>query len=91
MARFLSELVVEGSDPTVTYMARLPREAEPGLKWAYKTGETNLVGSLVRAATRKSLSAYLSEKVWAPYGMEQDAVWGLDESGREIAGCCVSA
>jgi len=80
-----------GSDPVVTYRARLPREAAPGGKWVYKTGETNLVGSLVRAATGKPLSDYLSEKIWQPLGMEGDAYWMLDSSGGEIAGCCLSA
>jgi CubicO group peptidase (beta-lactamase class C family) len=91
VAKFSSEPSVDGSDPVVTYMARLPREAEPGTKWVYKTGETNLVGSLVRAATGKTLSDYLSEKVWGPVGMEQDAVWMLDLGGGEVAGCCLSA
>lgn len=91
VARFATEPTVNGSDPVVTYMARLPREAAPGTKWVYKTGETNLVGSLVRAATGKTLSDYLSEKLWQPLGMEGDAYWMLDRSGAEIAGCCLSA
>lgn len=91
VARFATEPSVEGSDPVVSYMARLPREAAPGTKWVYKTGETNLVGSLVRAATGKTLSDYLSEKLWQPLGMEGDAYWMLDRSGAEIAGCCLSA
>jgi CubicO group peptidase (beta-lactamase class C family) len=91
VAKFAREPSVNGSDPVVSYMARLPREAEPGAKWVYKTGETNLVGSVVRAAVGKPLSVYLSEKVWRPYGMEQDAIWMTDTSGGEVAGCCISA
>ncbi len=91
VSRFIAEPSTDGSDPTVTYMARLPREAEPGTKWVYKTGETNLVGSLVEAATGKKLAEYLSAKVWSRIGMEQDGSWLLNASGREIAGCCVSA
>jgi CubicO group peptidase (beta-lactamase class C family) len=91
VARFGAEPSVDGSDPVVSYMARLPREAAPGSKWLYKTGETNLVGSLLRAATGKTLSDYLSEKLWQPLGMEADAYWMLDRSGAEIAGCCLSA
>ncbi|MDR7271127.1 CubicO group peptidase (beta-lactamase class C family) [Pelomonas saccharophila] len=91
VARFGSEPSVNGSDPVVTYMARLPREAAPGTQWVYKTGETNLVGSLLRAATGKTLSDYLSEKLWQPLGMEGDAYWMLDSAGAEIAGCCLSA
>ena len=79
-----------GLDSTVSYMRKLPREAAPGAKWVYKTGETNLIGVLVTSATGKSLSAYLSEKIWKPYGMEQDALWMVDERGQEAGGCCLS-
>ena len=79
-----------GLDSTVSYMRRLPREAAPGAKWVYKTGETNLIGVLVTSATGKSLSAYLSEKIWKPYGMEKDALWMIDERGQEAGGCCLS-
>ena len=80
-----------GVDLTVSYMRKLPREAPAGSKWVYKTGETNLIGVLVSSATGKTLSAYLSEKVWKPYGMEQDAAWMLGATNHEISGCCVSA
>ncbi len=80
-----------GSDLTVSYMRRLEREAPPGTKWLYKTGETNLLGVLVSQATGKKLSDYLSEKIWKPWGMEQDAVWMLDSSDHEFGGCCLSA
>ena len=80
-----------GIDLTVSYMRKLKREAPPGTKWVYKTGETNLIGVLVSSATKKPLAQYLSEKVWRPYGMEQDAFWILDATNHEISGCCVSA
>jgi CubicO group peptidase (beta-lactamase class C family) len=80
-----------GVDVTVSYMRTLKREAPAGSTWVYKTGETNLIGVLVSSATKKTLSAYLSEKIWTPYGMEQDAVWMLGSTGHEISGCCVSA
>jgi CubicO group peptidase (beta-lactamase class C family) len=80
-----------GVDVTVSYMRKLPREAAPGAKWVYKTGETNLIGVLVSSATHKNVSAYLSEKVWKPFGMEQDAIWLLGSTGHEISGCCISA
>ncbi len=80
-----------GIDTTVSYMRKLPREAPAGTKWVYKTGETNLIGVLVSAATKKKLSDYLSEKVWKPYGMEQQATWLLGNTGHEISGCCMQA
>lgn len=79
-----------GMNPIVSYMRKLPREAEPGAKFVYKTGETDLAGILVSNAVGKPLSTYLSEKIWAPYGMEQDAIWVNDASGHERGGCCMS-
>lgn len=91
VAQFNLQQPEPGVDITVSYMRKLPREAPAGSKWVYKTGETNLIGVLVSSATGKTLSQYLSEKVWKPYGMEQDAVWMLGPTGHEISGCCLSA
>jgi len=91
VARFNLQKPVPGEDITVSYMKTLPREAPAGSKWVYKTGETNLIGVLVSSATGKTLSDYLSEKVWKPFGMEQDGVWMLGATGHEISGCCMSA
>ncbi len=90
VARMFSIDVPPGMDPTVAYMRTLPRESAPGAKWVYKTGETNLIGVLVANAVKKPLATYLSEKVWQPYGMERDAFWMIDATGREVAGCCLS-
>jgi CubicO group peptidase (beta-lactamase class C family) len=76
----------------VSYMAVLPREFVPGERWVYKTGETDLMGILVARASGKTLAAYLSEKVWKPYGMASDALWLKDEiDGTEAGGSGVSA
>lgn len=79
-----------GVNPVVSYMRRLPREAPPGAKFLYKTGETDLAGILLSNAVGESLSQYLSEKIWQPYGMEKDAVWLEDVAGHERGGCCIS-
>lgn len=91
VARFNEHKAEPGIDVTVSYMRKLPREAPAGTKWVYKTGETNLIGVLVSKATGKKLSDYLSEKVWAPFGMEQDGSWLLGTTGHEISGCCIQA
>ena len=91
VARFNNHQPEEGMDTTVSYMRSLPREAPAGEKWVYKTGETNLIGILVSEATGKPLAEYLSEKIWAPFGMQQDATWLLNNSNNEISGCCIQA
>jgi len=79
-----------GVNPVVSYMRRLPREAAPGTKFVYKTGETDLAGILLSNAVGEPLAQYLSEKIWQPYGMEQDGIWVEDVAGHERGGCCVS-
>jgi len=91
VALFNAHKAEPGVDVTVSYMRKLKREAPPGTKWVYKTGEANLIGVLVSSATKKNLSDYLSEKVWRPFGMEQDASWLLGSTGHEISGCCLQA
>lgn len=91
VALFNEHQASEGEDVTVSYMKTLPREAPAGEKWVYKTGETNLIGVLVSEASGKPLAEYLSEKIWAPYGMQQNATWLLGSTGHEISGCCIQA
>jgi CubicO group peptidase (beta-lactamase class C family) len=90
VAQLFTVVPEKGVDSTVSYMRKLPQEAEPGTKWVYKTGETNLIGVLVTSATGKTLAQYMSEKIWQPYGMEMDAVWMIDDRGQEAGGCCLS-
>lgn len=89
IARFDKDTTVDGMKAIVSYMRRLPAEAEPGKKFNYSTGETHLLGALISSATHQSLSHYLSSKIWIPYGMEQTATWRLDRTGQEMAGCCL--
>ena len=91
VARFNNHKPEEGVDALVSYMRRLPREVPAGTRWHYSTGETNLVGILLTEATKKPLASYLSEKIWAPAGMEHPATWLLNRTGKEISGCCVQA
>jgi CubicO group peptidase (beta-lactamase class C family) len=83
-------MIEPGMNPVVSYMRRLPRAAPPGTRFNYSTGETDLAGVLVSKAVGKPLSQYLSEKIWAPFGMEQDAIWVEDVAGHERGGCCMS-
>jgi CubicO group peptidase (beta-lactamase class C family) len=78
-------------DRFLKLMASRPRVATPGEKFAYSTADASIVGAVVMAATGKSLADYLSEKIWAPFGMEQDGVWMTSASGKETGGICFSA
>ncbi|QLC24037.1 serine hydrolase [Parasphingopyxis algicola] len=80
-----------GVDPVVTYMRTLESEVEPGTRWQYNTGETNLIGVVVANAVGMPLADYLSQKIWSRIGMAQDGEWIVNAGGNEIAGCCISA
>ena len=91
VARFNNHRPEEGVDANVSYLRRLPRAAPAGTRWNYSTGETNLVGIVLARAIKQPLATYLSQKVWIPAGMEQQATWLLSRTGNEISGCCVQA
>jgi CubicO group peptidase (beta-lactamase class C family) len=91
VAQFNNHKPKDGEDAVVSYLRKLPRAVPAGTRWLYSTGETNLVGVLVARATKKTLSDYLSEKIWRPAGMAQQATWILSKTGQEISGCCLQA
>ena len=65
---------------------------QPGKYFSYKSGDTELLSLIVKAATGKTLSDYASEKLWQPMGAEHDALWSLDkEGGVEKAYCCFNS
>lgn len=73
-------------------IAKLPRAAAPGTRFNYSTGETHILGEILRGAIKRPLADYLSDKVWKKYGMEADANWWLESpDGLEVAGSGLSA
>lgn len=65
----------------------LGRAHAPGARWHYNTGDTFLLGAVLRAAVGMPLADYLHRKVWAPCGMEFDAFYTLEsDGGLEIGG-----
>lgn len=90
--RMLDAQINQQPGEILNLMASLDRAAEPGTRWNYSTGETHVVGALVRAATGMPVAEYLSKKIWAPFGMESDASWWLESpGGLEVGGSGLSA
>lgn len=90
--RMLEAQISQQPGAVLDLMASLPRAAEPGTVWNYSTGETQLAGALVQAATGKPVAEYLSEKIWTRMGMEADANWWLQSpDGLEVGGSGLSA
>jgi CubicO group peptidase (beta-lactamase class C family) len=68
-------------------MRSLKAEHRPGSHFNYNSGDTYLLGSLLSAATGKTLADYMSETIWSRLGMEFDAFYTLEsEGGQEIGG-----
>jgi len=91
VAKFNFHQAQDGLPTIVSYMRNLERAHPAGEKWNYSTGETNLIGILVAQATGRELSQYLTEKIWKPFGMSNNASWLLGPDGNEISGCCIQA
>lgn len=90
--RMLELQIAQEPGAILQQMASLSRAAEPGTRWNYSTGETHVVGALVRAATGRPLADYLAEKIWQPMGMESEATWWLESpNGLEVGGSGLSA
>ena len=67
------------------FSASLVREKEPGTYHHYVSIDTQVLGMVLTRATGKSLSQYLSEKIWQPLGMEHQAFWLADDYDMELA------
>jgi CubicO group peptidase (beta-lactamase class C family) len=66
--------------------------SEPGEAFNYLSGDTQLLSLIIARATGKSLSEYMSEKIWSRIGAEHSALWSLDkEEGIEKAYCCFNS
>jgi len=70
--------------------------SEPGAYWYYSSASTQLMGiflerALQKAGAAQNLSEYLSEKIWQPLQMNDDALWHLDDNGMELVFCCLNS
>ncbi len=65
---------------------------EPGKKFNYQSGNSQLLGFIIEKATGKTVSEYTQEKIWKQIGTEHEAYWSLDkENGDEKSFCCIYA
>ncbi|MGQ1890887.1 serine hydrolase domain-containing protein [Thermophagus sp. OGC60D27] len=65
---------------------------QPGIKFNYRSGDTQIVERLLKKVTGMALSDYASLKLWQPLGAENEALWSLDnKNGIEKAYCCFNS
>jgi CubicO group peptidase (beta-lactamase class C family) len=85
-ARMYDAIRQQRAGGIIEVMRGLPRVAEPGAKFQYKTGETHILAEILHAATGRRLSDYLSERIWSRFGMEADGFWCLESAGGQETG-----
>jgi len=66
------------------FAATLEREWEPGTVNHYNSTDTQVLGMLLVAATGRTVTDYMTEKLWGPLGMESDAYWMVDSENMEM-------
>ena len=75
-------------------------EREPNTEFEYSSGSTQVLGVILKRAIQKNnpqsnVSEHLSQSLWQPLGMEQDAIYTLDRAGEdggmERTYCCIFA
>jgi CubicO group peptidase (beta-lactamase class C family) len=75
------------------YCTRLRCKEEPGTKFNYVSGDTQLLGIILQQVLKeKSITQYLDEKIWSKLGMEFSGSWSTDKKdGIEKTFCCINA
>lgn len=65
----------------------------PGKAFIYLSGNTQLLGMVIKKAVGQSLSTYFSENFWQPMEAVEDALWQIDsqKNGMEKAYCCFAS
>ena len=79
----------QGGADTVLEFNR--REAPAGTRFYYASGDSQVLGLVLRNAVSMPLATYLSEKIWQPMGAEANATWLVDKGGYETGYCCINA
>ncbi|MDZ4757791.1 MAG: serine hydrolase [Bacteroidota bacterium] len=65
---------------------------EPGKVFNYQSCNQIFLQQILKKATGKNLSEYLSEKLWKPLHANRDASWSTDKAnGNEKAFCCINS
>ncbi|MBL8362226.1 MAG: serine hydrolase [Rubrivivax sp.] len=74
-------------------VAKLRIEGEPDRAYAYKSGDTQLLGMALERAVGMPLAAYAQSRLWQPLGAAYDASWSLDSRAGGVvrAFCCLNA
>jgi len=89
LATAFEEAFVSNRANFADFARTMKRAYPPGEHYSYSTFETGVLGWVLERATGQSISAFMSEQLWKPAGMESYGYWMIDgpgDSGREFSG-----
>ncbi|WP_040254425.1 serine hydrolase domain-containing protein [Psychroserpens mesophilus] len=66
---------------------------EPGQRFKYASGDTQMLAMVIEKATGKKLYNYLEESFWKPLGSENSTLWQVDSEDHDLvkAYCCIAS
>jgi CubicO group peptidase (beta-lactamase class C family) len=67
------------------YLLRLTRVSPPGEFYRYNSGDAQMLAWLLENVYQKPYAQILSEKIWQPAGMQDDALIMVDRLGHAFA------
>lgn len=82
-ARMLMQAMAgEGGDLN-DFVSNMHKELEPGSVCRYNSGDTQVLGMLIRSASGKTATKFMQERLMGPLGFEQPGYWLTDVDGNE--------
>jgi len=77
----------------LSLMKQIPINHQPGEKFIYQSGSTQLLGLALEEATGENMSTLVRSYFWNPIGAEHQASWTLDSNdyGVEKSFCCLNS
>ena len=85
----IGELVAGRID---AYVPTVGRRGRPGTEVVYSSLDTEALGGTLIRAAHASIAELMQRWIWEPAGMQENAYWMCDPSGRELAlsGLCAT-
>jgi CubicO group peptidase (beta-lactamase class C family) len=75
-----------GATDVYAFLPTIAKAGSHGERFTYRTCNTEVLGWLVARTEGKRIERVLSERIWQPLGMEQDADFLIDSTGMPFAG-----
>ncbi len=75
-----------GPQDVYAFLPTIAKSGEHGEAFTYRTCNTEVLGWIVARTEGQRLDRVLSERIWQPLGMEQDADFLIDGTGMPFAG-----